>query len=236
MQSAIKVLACDYDRTLTDESLSLSTRVVRALQRAARRGLSIVVVSGRRLDFLIHMNRRLKVSSALVAENGAIVFLPQSGTKRVLGSLEAERIRGSLESLEGQLEVGEVIVATKRWNEVTVREELERAGITANIAYNRDSLMVLPVGVDKGSGVLEAVKMLGLGEDGLACIGDGENDAPLLRVADFSAAVANAVDEAKQVADVVCKRSYGEGVVEFIDIILSQENARPNPVSPRRAR
>jgi hypothetical protein len=44
-----------------------------------------------------------------------------------LGELESARIRNALKNLEGQLEVGEVIVATKRWNEPKVRGELEKA-------------------------------------------------------------------------------------------------------------
>jgi len=220
---------------MTDESLRLSPEVVRAVQEAARRGITVIVVSGRMLDFLIRLSQRLKVLDALVAENGAVIYLSRSMTKTALGELESARIRNALKNLEGQLEVGEVIVATKRWNEPRVRGELEKAGVVAHIEYNRDSLMVLPAGVDKGRGVLEAVRLMGLTGHGLACIGDAENDIPMLRVADFSAAVANAVDEAKRVADMVCRRSYGEGVVEFINVILSQERAHPSRVPPRRA-
>jgi hypothetical protein len=64
---------------------------------------------------------------ALVAENGAVIYLSRSMTKTALGELESARIRNALKNLEGQLEVGEVIVATKRWNEPKVRGELEKA-------------------------------------------------------------------------------------------------------------
>jgi phosphoglycolate phosphatase (TIGR01487 family) len=221
---------------MTDESLRLSPELIGAMQEAARRGLTIIVVSGRMLDFLIRLSQRLKVFDALVAENGAVIYLSRSMTKTALGELESARIRNALKNLEGQLEVGEVIVATKRWNEARVRGELEKAGVVAHIEYNRESLMVLPAGVDKGSGVLEAVRLMGLTGHGLACIGDAENDIPMLRVADFSAAVANAVDEAKRVADMVCRRSYGDGVVEFIETILAHRLERPNLGSPHRAR
>ena len=61
----------------------------------------------------------------------------------------------------------------------------------------------------------------GLKADQVACVGDDLLDLPLIRRAGFSVAVANAVDELKEAADYVTKRSGGCGAVrEVVEHIL----------------
>jgi hydroxymethylpyrimidine pyrophosphatase-like HAD family hydrolase len=77
--------------------------------------------------------------------------------------------------------------------------------------------MVVPTGLSKSSGVRIALRRLGLASFGYAAIGDGENDVDLLRDADLSAAVANAVPAARAVVDYVCRQSFDRGVLEFVN-------------------
>ncbi|RLE51873.1 MAG: phosphoglycolate phosphatase, partial [Candidatus Methanomethylicota archaeon] len=55
----------------------------------------------------------------------------------------------------------------------------------------------------------------------LACIGDGENDLSLFKVAGFKVAVANAVEQLKKQADYVCSLPDGEGIAEFVRKFIS---------------
>jgi len=89
-----------------------------------------------------------------------------------------------------------------------------------NFERNRNDVMVLPSGIDKGSGLLRALKEMGLNGTIIA-VGDGENDASLFRVAQFRVAVKNAVDPLKSMADLVLDREDGLGVVKLLDMILS---------------
>lgn len=61
----------------------------------------------------------------------------------------------------------------------------------------------------------------GFSAEQVACIGDDLLDLPLIRRAGFSVAVANAVEELKEAADYVTKRSGGCGAVrEVVEYIL----------------
>ena len=72
---------------------------------------------------------------------------------------------------------------------------------------------------------LPALKKLleevGLSPEKVACVGDDLLDLPVIKYAGFGAAVANAVDEVKDIADFVTKRAGGCGAVrEVIEYIL----------------
>ena len=72
---------------------------------------------------------------------------------------------------------------------------------------------------------LPALKKLleevGLSPEKVACVGDDLLDLPVIKYVGFGAAVANAVDEVKDIADFVTKRAGGCGAVrEVIEYIL----------------
>ncbi len=70
----------------------------------------------------------------------------------------------------------------------------------------------------KLEGILEKEN---ISADCVAFVGDDLPDLPIIRNVGFSAAVANAVDEVKEHADYICKRSGGCGAVrEVIEYIL----------------
>jgi len=60
----------------------------------------------------------------------------------------------------------------------------------------------------------------------LTVIGDNLNDLEMFRVADRSVAVANAVPEALDIADIVIESNEGDGVVRFLDTELSLAAAK----------
>lgn len=59
---------------------------------------------------------------------------------------------------------------------------------------------VMPQGYDKGSGVLEICRQLGIGTDQVIVFGDANNDLPMFRVVENSVAVANATPDAAEAA------------------------------------
>lgn len=74
--------------------------------------------------------------------------------------------------------------------------------------------------INKGTGVTELRKILGNKVKKLICVGDGENDAFMLKAADIGYAVENALPEAKNAADsvtVACKDGFVKTVLEEIE-------------------
>jgi phosphoglycolate phosphatase-like HAD superfamily hydrolase len=121
------------------------------------------------------------------------------------------------------IDLGRVIVATWHPHETKVLEVIQELGLDLHISFNKGAVMVLPVGVNKGTGVSAALSELGLSKHNMVGIGDAENDHALLAVSECSVAVANALPIVKEYADLTMSRDHGEGVVELIDKLLSTD-------------
>ena len=55
-----------------------------------------------------------------------------------------------------------------------------------------------------------------LGRKTLICVGDYENDIPMIKEADIGYAVANACEPLKKAADRITKESAGKAIAEII--------------------
>ncbi|MFA5772342.1 MAG: phosphoglycolate phosphatase [Thermoplasmata archaeon] len=221
----ILAVGCDYDRTLTDNFLEISKEGIKSLRLARKHGITTIVVSGRTTDFLTKLNRKYGIADILVAENGAVLFF-QKGNKKILTSNIDLDLRTLLDNADFPIEFGEVIASTKVEYEKKLLKIIETKNINVKLIRNIDSMMLLPPDVDKGIGLLKALKILEINKRNLAVIGDGENDLEMFSVAGTRVAVANAVELLKRNADIICKNSYGAGVAEFIDMALKNKKVK----------
>lgn len=79
-------------------------------------------------------------------------------------------------------------------------------------------LDVMPAGVNKGCGVRELCRHLGIPVELSVAAGDEANDIPMLRAAGVGAAMANAAAEVKAAADYVTTRDNNHcGVAEIVE-------------------
>lgn len=119
------------------------------------------------------------------------------------------------------LTVGRSIVATTRQHAAVVREVIAKTGADVEIILNRSSLMILPNGMNKATGLELALEQMKLPAENVVGIGDAENDAAFLELCGASVAVANAIPAIREAADFVTGRPCGEGVVEVINKVMS---------------
>ncbi|MCB9248988.1 MAG: HAD family hydrolase [Ignavibacteriales bacterium] len=78
----------------------------------------------------------------------------------------------------------------------------------------------------KGDGLLKLLKYLKLNINKTAVIGDWYNDRSLFRTKALKIAVANAVDDIKNMADFITKRTNEEdGTAEFLEMILKAKKS-----------
>src|SRR5262249_40930801 len=147
-----------------------------ALLRLKVRGGKIILVTGRELDDLRKVCPRVDLFDFIVAENGAVLFRPATGRTRTLAApppgsfVQALRQQGLT-----PLSVGLAIVATTREHFDTVHEISTRMDLDRDFIFNRSSLMMLPPGVNKGTGFRLALEELGLSPQNVVGVGDAEN-------------------------------------------------------------
>jgi hydroxymethylpyrimidine pyrophosphatase-like HAD family hydrolase len=221
--------AADYDGTLASHG-AVAPETLEALRRLAATGRKLILVTGRRIDDLIRVFPGIAIFDRVVAENGPLLYRPQSRETRVLSEpppavfLEELRRRG-VEPLTG----GQVFVATEQPNERVVAEVIRELGIDLQVILNKGAVMVLPASVNKATGLNAALEELGISPRDIVGIGDAENDEAFLLMCGCSVAVANALDALKARADHVTVGEDGAGVREIIDWLISGHDYRQVP-------
>ncbi len=216
-------LAVDYDGTLAIEG-KISATTIEKLIAIKASGRKLIMVTGRTLDELKQIFDRLDLFERIVAENGALLYRPQTETQSLLAEPLPDQFITQLKTRGiTPLNIGKVIAATLEPQETFVLEIIRDLGLELEIIFNKGAVMVLPSGVNKGSGLAAAVKELGLSLHNLIGIGDAQNDHIFLNTVGLGVAVANASESLKQNASLVTNGAAGQGVEELIDQLLEDE-------------
>ena len=218
-------LATDYDGTLaTDGKVTEST--LQALGQVRLSGRQLVMVTGRHLPDLKSVFPRLDLFDLVVAENGALLYWPATDEEKLLCDPPDPRFVKLLEQRGVPASVGRGIVATWKPHEGAVLECIRDLGLELHVIFNKGSVMVLPSGVNKATGLLAALKDIGLSAHNVVGVGDAENDHAFLAECGCGVAVANALPTLKERADVVTRGKQGQGVEELIGQLLEDDLAR----------
>jgi HAD superfamily hydrolase (TIGR01484 family) len=216
-------LACDYDGTIAKDG-KVDEPTLAALRRLSATGRKLILVTGRELQDLQKAFDELGVFDWVVAENGALLYEPESREETAISEpISIEFVKALRKRGVAPLSVGKVIVATWQPNEQVVLDTIREQGLELNIIFNKGAVMVLPTGVNKATGLMAALERLELSPHNVAGIGDAENDHAFLRLCEFSAATANALPALKDAVTWVSKGDHGAGVAELIDHLIDDD-------------
>jgi len=216
-------LAADYDGTLAHDG-QVAPKTLKALERLRESGRRLLLVTGRELEELQAVFDRLDLFDLAVLENGAVLYNPHDRSTKVLAETPPERFIKLLRKRGVKpLSVGRAIVATWEPHETTVLEAIHELGLEMQVIFNKGAVMVLPSGVNKGTGLCHALDELALSRHNVLGIGDAENDHAFLACCECAVAVDNALPMLKERADLVTKGARGDGVVELIERLLKND-------------
>ena len=216
-------LATDYDGTLASRG-TVEPDTMEALCRLAATGRKLILVTGRRVDDLVRVFPEVAIFDRVVAENGPLVYRPQTRETRILSQPPPAAFIDELRRRGVQpLTLGQVFVATEQPNERVVLAVISELGLDLHVILNKGAVMVLPASVNKATGLRAALDELGLSLQAVVGIGDAENDEVFLAMCGCGVAVANALDSVKAQADRVTSGEDGAGVREVIDSLISDE-------------
>lgn len=97
------------------------------------------------------------------------------------------------------------------WRELEREPDLELVG---SLKYN---IEINAAGVNKGTGLVNLGRLLGIKREEIMACGDGDNDTVMLREAGFGVAMGNAEEQVKEAADHITLTNEEEGVAEVIE-------------------
>jgi len=216
-------LAADYDGTLAHHGKIEEATWV-ALRKLKDSGRRLIMVTGRELDELLELVPHPEVFDRIVAENGGVVYEPAIKEVRTIApgpsaAFVSELVRRGVT----RISVGRVIVATWEPHQEKVLGVIKDQGLELQVIFNKGSVMILPSGVNKATGLAVALDELGLSRHNVVGVGDAENDISLLAACECGVAVQNALPSLKQTADLVTDHHHGAGVSELIGHLLDND-------------
>ena len=216
------LLATDYDGTLASHG-AVSDQTVAVLQRLRASGRKLALVTGRHMPDLKNIFPQLDLFHQVVAENGALLYRPSQHTEKLLCEPPPQEFLELLGERNIPFTAGRGIVATWEPQQEAVLKAIHDLGLELQVVFNKGAVMVLPSGVNKGTGLKAALEELGISSHNVVGIGDAENDHALLSACECGVAVDNALPFLKQRADVVTTGRNGAGVAEIAEQLLTDD-------------
>ena len=216
-------LAVDIDGTLTRPDKSIDPRVFDPLRAWEA---PVVVATGKSFPYPVGLCEFLGVPLNVVAENGGAVYV-EGADEVVYNGDRAAAEAVADDYCEAGYDLGwGAIDVVNRWRETEVAvsrerplEPLETAADThgAEVVDTGYAYHVKSPGVDKGTGLVTAARLLGRSPEAFVAVGDSENDAAAFALAGRSIAVANADDTALAAADEVTEAAFADGFLEALE-------------------
>ena len=218
-----QVLICDYDGTLAQGS-SVAESTIASLEDILSSGRKLLMATGRQLEELLAIFPRSDLFERIIVENGAVLYAPRTQRTQMLAEPPPQKV---FKEFVGRgispIATGKVIISTRQPHEAAAVEIIRDLGLDLQVVFNKGAVMILPQGVNKATGILAALRELGISIHNAIGIGDAENDHSFLSRCECSAAVANALEAVRERVDVTMTRHHGRGVEELIGKLLATD-------------
>jgi len=121
-------LATDYDGTIAHDGV-VDAPTLAALERLRASNRKLILVTGRELDDLLRVMPRIDVFDRVVAENGAVLYRPETKEERLLAPAPPPAFVDALRAAAvDPLSIGRAIVATWEPNETKVLGAIRVSG------------------------------------------------------------------------------------------------------------
>lgn len=215
-------LATDFDGTLAINN-QVTKETLQAIIALKNSGRKVILVTGRRLDDLMAIFPEHTIFDCIVAENGALIYWPETMQKRLLAEPPPEILLNNLAARNVPVVTGNIIIAGWFPHEAEMLEAIRDSGLEYQVIFNKNAVMILPPAINKETGLIAALHALNISVHNIIAIGDAENDNAMLLAAECAVAVSNALPQVKSIADITTAGAGGDGVAELIRHILSND-------------
>jgi len=226
-----KTFAIDIDGTITLNGMgTINLDVLSRLRSLKNEGHNVIPVTGRSSVEGYILSIFGGLTHMAVGENGGCITYGDKIQHKLLGN-KGECIHALAtiqEKMDIEIKEKSVLprmteVVLERTFEIDIaRKIIDIENLNVVLTDSGYAYHINSKGVNKGSGFLEAVKMLDVDLNDAIAIGDSETDIPLFKITGNSIAVSNSNENLKKIAKIVTTKKSGEGVLEGLDSILSE--------------
>lgn len=228
----LSVIALDYDGTIARED-RVESSVRDAIAAARTSGIIVLLVTGRVLEDLRRSAGELHFVDGIVAENGGVVYFPDSDHLSNLAPKIPETFLAALSAQAIPWRAGHAIVDAPASAAPALLQIIESLELPLVLLFNRSRVMVLPQGISKATGLHAALDMIRRSVRNTLAVGDAENDHELLRIAEVGVAVEWGSKALQASADDVIRGTGPQHVAEYLRRLASTQRL-PTLPRPRR--
>jgi len=228
-----KIFAVDIDGTITLNGMgTIHLGALSKLRALKEEGHFIIPVTGRSSveGYLLSIFGGL--THMAVGENGGCITFGDKIQHKLLGN-KGECIH-ALATIQTKLDV-EIkekpvfprmteVVLERTFDIEKARKIINDENLNVVLTDSGYAFHINSKGVDKGSGFLEALKILDADLNDAVVIGDSDTDIPLFKIVKNSIAVTNSTENLKKIAKIVTTKKSGEGVLEGLDMISFEDD------------
>jgi len=228
-----KIFAVDIDGTITLNGMgTIHLGALSRLRALKDEGHFIIPVTGRSSveGYLLSIFGGL--THMAVGENGGCITFGDKIQHKLLGN-KGECIH-ALATIQTKLDV-EIkekpvfprmteVVLERTFDIEKARKIINDENLNVVLTDSGYAFHINSKGVDKGSGFLEALKILDADLNDAIVIGDSDTDIPLFKIVKNSIAVTNSTENLKKIAKIVTTKKSGEGVLEGLDMISFEDD------------
>lgn len=125
-------------------------------------------------------------------------------------------VKGKLQAMKCEVDKLQGIFRNQKDKQEALEELNTLSGIVVTAAMD-NNLEINKEGTNKGLGLLQLGKSLGISREEIMACGDGGNDVEMLKEVGFAIAMANAYDPVKTAADFVTVSNDEDGVAKAIE-------------------
>jgi len=226
------VLALDYDGTIAQDGI-LDPDVRSAIAEVRRRGIAVIIVTGRILAELEQAVGDLHFVDAVVAENGAVLWFANGHSRQLANTISVQFLQ-ELGKRGLEFKAGKCVVELDAGAATETLEIIRQMELPLVLLFNRSHMMVLPQAVSKGAGLREALATMRLSVHNALAIGDAENDHDLLASCELGVAVSWGSRRLQQAADEILEGSGPPAVAPFIRQFAENLRLPPEKIGQHR--
>ncbi len=220
-----KAIVLDIDGTITHKDRRLNLRAAETLRTL---DIPVVLATGNISCYAMAAAKLIGLNSYVIAENGGLVFTGYDKPPIVSNNIEeCEKAftflsqHYKLTKLDPEYRKTEIALS-RDFDMEEAKSLLKSQDFEVEIIDTKYAIHIKSNKINKGTGLRNIAKMMGLTPADFVAIGDSVNDAEMIQFAGFGIAVANGDAEAKKAADHVTKASFGDGAVEAIEYLKSK--------------
>jgi len=228
-----KIFAVDIDGTITLNGMgTIHLGALSKLRELKEEGHYIIPVTGRSSveGYLLSIFGGL--TRMAVGENGGCITFGDKIQHKLLGNKgECIHALATIQTkLDGEIKEKPVfprmteVVLERTFDISKAQKIIDDENLNVILTDSGYAFHINSKGVDKGSGFLEALKMLDADLNDAIVMGDSDTDIPLFKMVKNSIAVTNSTENLKKLAKIVTTKKSGEGVLEGLDMISFEDD------------